>query len=45
MFEFFGLIAVGAGQTASSGNFWTSDIGIIYTSLDGYNWNQVVLVI
>ena len=38
---FTGFIAVGLGQTASSGTVAPTNIGIIYSSTDGFTWNQV----
>jgi len=38
---FTGFIAVGLGQTAISGTSASTNIGIIYSSIDGFTWNQV----
>ena len=38
---FTGFIAVGLGQTATSGTATATNIGIIYSSTDGLTWNQV----
>jgi hypothetical protein len=38
---FTGFIAVGLGQTASGGTATPTNIGIIYSSVDGLTWNQV----
>jgi len=38
---FTGFIAVGLGQTTSSGTSAPTNTGIIYSSIDGFTWNQV----